>query len=45
MMLRGDFRQFLRGTVDALSRGARARVEIVVKPHRDNQKAAQLRVA
>jgi predicted XRE-type DNA-binding protein len=44
-MLRGDFRQF---SVERLMRFLVALgqdVEIVVKPHRDNQKAAQLRVA
>jgi len=44
-MLRGDLRQF---SVERLMRFLVALgqdVEIVVKPHRDNQKAAQLRVA
>jgi predicted XRE-type DNA-binding protein len=44
-MLRGDFRQF---SVERLMRFLVALgqdVEIVVKPHKDNQRAPQLRVA
>lgn len=45
MMLRGDFRQFFLERLMRVLVAFGHDAEIVVKPHRDNQKAAQLRVA